>query len=155
MRTYKKRTKSTSSKTYTDYIRARKEMEAKGYVLKEEMSPKAFKEYYDKLKIAKKTGEIKSQPWQTLLSKERYLSRKQAKTFALADTEIRREQALYDLMQKKDTLTANQFTKELNKINKIETKIKDAYSFNKDKVAIIGGFINQTKDTGVYGGDYE
>lgn len=155
MRTYKKRTKTTSAKTYQDYLRERQILESKGYVLKDKMSLRAFTEYYEKVRIAKRVGEIKSQPWQYLMSKERYLSRKQAKTFAIADTEIRREQALYDLMQRKDTLSPSQFTKELNKINKIETKIKDTYSFNKDKVAIIGGFINRTKDTGVYGGDYE
>ena len=76
MRTYKKRTKTTSAKTYQDYLRERQILESKGYVLKDKMSLSAFTEYYGRLRIAKREGEIKSQPWQYLMSKERYLSRK-------------------------------------------------------------------------------
>ena len=59
MRTYKKRTKTTSAKTYQDYLRERQILESKGYVLKDKMSLSAFTEYYGRLRIAKREGEIK------------------------------------------------------------------------------------------------
>ena len=44
MRTYKKRTKSTKSKTYKEYLEMRKELAGKGYELKEVLSERQFKE---------------------------------------------------------------------------------------------------------------
>ena len=56
MRTYKKRTKSTKSKTYKEYLEMRKELAGKGYELKEVLSERQFKEAYDMLKEAKKVA---------------------------------------------------------------------------------------------------
>ena len=72
MRTYKKRTKSTKSKTYKEYLEMRKELAGKGYELKE----------------AKKRGDIKSSPWAELKRRERYItSVKQARVFLKAAEE--------------------------------------------------------------------
>ena len=56
MRTYKKRTKSTKSKTYKEYLEMRKELAGKGYELKEVLSERQFKEAYDMLKEANCTS---------------------------------------------------------------------------------------------------
>lgn len=86
-RTYKRRTASTKKKTYQDYLSARAELEGKGYRLKDAMSKDSFEAYYDRLTSAKKSGEIKSGAWQTLLEKEKYLSAKQAEALSVASAD--------------------------------------------------------------------
>lgn len=127
MRQYKKRTKTTTSKTYSDYLNKRSELQAKGIVLKDAMTKNEFENYYALLKNAKKAGEIKSQPWQYLVMKERLVTNKQAKVMAKAAS---------DMLGRK-------------------IKVKEIYGMDYAAIADIGYYINQTKQSGLYGGDYE
>lgn len=128
MRTYKKRTKSTKSKTYKEYLEMRKELASKGYELKDVLSERQFKEAYDMLKEAKKRGDIKSSPWAELKRRERYItSVKQARVFVKAAEERYGE---------KYTLA-------------------EIYSMTPAQIHLLGDFINRTKDLGLYGGSYE
>lgn len=128
MRTYKKRTKSTKSKTYKEYLEMRKELASKGYELKDVLSERQFKEAYDMLKEAKKRGDIKSSPWAELKRRERYItSVKQARVFVKAAEERYGEK----------------FT------------LAEIYSMTPAQIHLLGDFINRTKDLGLYGGSYE
>lgn len=69
-----KRVKSTAAKNYTDYLQMRAEMESQGIELVSPMSKEQFQDFYDRLKIAKKQGEIKAQPWAELKKRERYIT---------------------------------------------------------------------------------
>lgn len=127
MRTYKKRTKVTSRKTYKDYLMERKKLIDKGYYLHDAMSEESFNEYYAIVREARKKGEIKSSAWQYLMSRERYISYKQAKVFAQAASEM----------------TGKKVSRQ------------QVLRFNKDKINELGAYINLTKETGLYGGQYE
>ena len=128
MRTYKKRTKSTKSKTYKEYLEMRNELAGKGYELKAVLSERQFKEAYDMLKEAKKRGDIKLSPWAELKRRERYItSVKQARVFLKAAEERYGEK----------------FT------------LAEIYSMTPAQIHLLGDFINRTKDTGLYGGSYE
>lgn len=126
-RKYAKRTKSTQSKTYNDYLMERAKLEDQGYILHDAMTKREFESYYERLKAAKREGEIKSSPWQELKRRERYITRKQAKIF---------QQAEYEK-------TGNKIT------------LKQAQMLDKDRIKELGKFINDTKSSGLYGGDYE
>lgn len=126
-RNYKKRTKSTSAKTYKDYLTERKKLIDKGYYLHDAMSETSFNEFYNIVREARRTGEIKSSSWQYLISKERYISYKQAKVFAQAASEM-----------------------EGKKVTR-----QQALKFDRDKINELGKYIAATKETGLYGGDYE
>lgn len=126
-RKYSKRTKSTQSKSYKDYLFERAKLEEKGYYLHPVMSKEEFENEYERFKQAKKAGEIKSQPFQELMRREKYITRKQAKIF---------QQAEYEMSHKKVTL-------------------KQVQQFDSDKISVLGTYINRTKVTGLYGGDYE
>lgn len=155
MRKYSKRTKSTARKTYQDYLEARTKLEAKGIELNTIMSKKTFEVVYDRYLKAKKSGEIKSQAWQHLLSKERLISKAQAKVFALAQTEVNKEAAIIELDNIKDSLTDKEYQKRLKKIFKIKTTMKEAYTFDINKIRELGTYISENKETGLYGGKYE
>ena len=128
MRKYSKRTKSTARKDYNDYIQMRVELENKGYELKSAMSKVQFENYYNSLREAKKNGEIKSQPWAELKKRERFVhSNRQVKVLANAASR------LYD-----------------RKVTQ-----QDIYKMSPSQITDIGAFINLTKQTGIYGGDYE
>lgn len=131
-RKYSKRVKSTKSKSYEDYLNMRKELESKGYVLKEQMSRRSFESYYDRLKEAKRSGEIKSQPWQYLKSKESYLSEEQAKALSKASKEMVAK-----------GLASNSFTKD--QIKKMATS---------QTIYNIGIFLNANKES-LFSGNYE
>ena len=131
-RRYKTRTKSTNVKTYQDYLDMRHNLERKGYVLKEQMSKTSFENYYKRLREAKKSGEIKSQPWQVLKSKETYLSSGQAKALSSASKEMK-QQGLSNV-----SFTASQ-------IKKMATS---------QTVYYIGLFLNENKGE-LYSGTYE
>ena len=60
MRTYKKRTSSTKTKTYQDYLDMRADLLRKGYELKSTMTETQFNQYYKTLSDAKRNGEIKT-----------------------------------------------------------------------------------------------
>lgn len=155
MRKYSKRIKSTARKTYQDYLEARAQLEAKGIELNTIMSKKSFEAVYDRYLEAKKSGEIKSQAWQHLLSKERLISKAQAKVFAIAQTEMDKEAAIIDLNNVKDSLSDKEYQKRLNKISKMKITMKEAYTFDIDKIRELGAYIAETKETGLYGGKYE
>ena len=128
MRKYSKRTKSTARKDYNDYIQMRVELENKGYELKSAMSKDQFENYYNSLREAKKNGEIKSQPWAELKKRERFVhSNRQVKVLANAASRL---------------------------YNKKVTQ-QDIYKMSPSQITDIGVFINLTKQTGIYGGDYE
>lgn len=131
-RKYNKRIKSTSKKTYKDYLKYRAEKESKGYILKEAMTESEFEQYYEGLRKAKKAGEIKSQAWQYLTHKEIYLSSKQASKLALASQE----------MQKEGLLINSYNTKTIRMVNKAE-------------LSVIGTYLNMNKTADIYGGNYE
>ena len=155
MRKYSKRTKSTARKTYQDYLEARAQLEAKGIELNTIMTKKSFEAVYDRYLEAKKAGEIKSQAWQHLLSKERLISKAQAKNFAIAQTEKNKEAAIVELDKIKDSLSDKEYQKKLNKISKMKTTMKEVYTFDIDKIRELGAYITETKETGLYGGKYE
>lgn len=138
-RKYATRTKSTSRKTYEEYLLMREEQLSKGIQLKEAMSKQSYAMYYNRIANAKKAGEIKSSPWQYIKSKERLLSSKQAKVFAKALTEKRLEEA------NKFALVGN-FKK---------ATVSEVYRLGTAEIQAIGAYINKTKETGLYGGDYE
>lgn len=128
MRTYKKRTKSTKSKTYKDYLEMRKELLAKGYQLEEVMSEVQFEKAYELLKSAKEKGEIKSSPWAALKRKERYVKYlSQAKILAKGASK------LYDR----------------------NVTIQEIYKMTPAEIHEIGEYVNDTKKDGIYGGSYE
>lgn len=128
MRKYTKRTKSTASKTYTEYLADRNKLEAKGYQLNTVMSKDQFENLYNTLKEARKAGELKSQPYQELLRRERYLaSNKQVKVLAKAASILYGKKWTQQMIYRADPLI----------------------------IAEIGAYINKTKSSGIYGGDYE
>lgn len=128
MRKYTKRTKSTASKTYTEYLADRNKLEAKGYQLNTVMSKDQFENLYSTLKEARKAGELKSQPYQELLRRERYLaSNKQVKVLAKAASILYGKKWTQQMIYRADPLI----------------------------IAEIGAYINKTKSSGIYGGDYE
>lgn len=128
MRKYTKRTKSTASKSYTEYLADRNKLEAKGYQLNTVMSKDQFENLYSTLREAKKAKEIKSQPYQELLKRERYLaSNKQVKVMAKAANILYGKKWTQQMIYKADPMV----------------------------IAEIGEYINKTKHTGIYGGDYE
>lgn len=128
MRKYSKRTKSTARKDYKDYIQMRAELESKGYELKAAMSKEQFENFYSSLREAKKNGEIKSQPWAELKKRERFIhSNRQVKVLANAASKM---------------------------YNRKVTQ-QDIYKMSPQQITDIGAFINLTKQTGIYGGDYE
>ena len=155
MRTYKKRTKSTKTKTYQDYLDMRADLLRQGYELKSIMTETQFNQYYKTLSDAKRNGEIKTGAWQTLKSKEKYITWKQARTFAIAKTEMMRQLGREELEKRKDKLTEKEYKRELNIINKIKYSQKDAQKLTPDDIRELGKYINSTKESGLYGGDYE
>ena len=140
-------------KTYQDYLKARTELEAKGIQLKEIMKPAAFDAYYERLREAKRIGEIKSQPWQHLLSKERLVTRGQARALAKAATDQEIERRIAELDKKQ--LSIKEYNKEFKKISKIKFTQKDIFKMNTSQIANIGAYLNLYKSTGLYGGSYE
>ena len=82
-------------KTYKDYIVERRNLIGKGYVLKEQMSKEAFSEYYSLLRKARRENDLTSQPWQTLISKEKITSFKQAKKLAKIESERIKQKVTY------------------------------------------------------------
>lgn len=131
-RRYKKRTKSTKIKTYKDYLDMRSQYESKGYVLKPQMGETQFNQYYTRIRLAKKYGEIKSQPWQYIKSRETYLSSGQAKALSAASREMR-EKGL------------------IGKIYSPSTIKKQATS---QTVFYIGQYLTENKEV-LFSGDYE
>lgn len=128
MRKYTKRTKSTVSKSYTEYLADRNKLEIKGYQLNTVMSKDQFENLYSTLKEARKAGELKSQPYQELLRRERYLaSNKQVKVLAKAANILYGKKWTQQMIYKADPII----------------------------IAEIGEYINKTKSSGIYGGDYE
>lgn len=115
------------SKTYKDYLKYREEQLKKGYELKEEMDEGAFQQYYDILKENRRLGNINTSAWNELKRKERYISEKQSKILRQA----------YELKYGEKTTLQ---------------RIKKA---SKAEIEELGLFINATKQTGIYGGDYE
>jgi hypothetical protein len=134
-RKYNKRTRSTKRKTYNEYLEMRKQLAAKGKQLKSAMSEESYYMYYERLKNARKAGEFKISVWDEMKRKQTLLSAKQAKTYAKA-LQLWTEQNNMNVSGIKFTAT-------------------DAYALNPEMLTLLGQFINATKHTGVYGGNYE
>lgn len=127
MRKYSKRTKSTTRKTYKDYLDFRQEQVNKGYVLQDEMSESSFNELYDRLISAKKNKEIKSGAWQELKKRERYdYSSKRIDNLIVAAREMGNP------MTRKQILTSS-----------------------RQQIDSLYAYIAVTKESGLYGGNYE
>lgn len=127
-RKYAKRTASTKTKTYKDYLEMRRKLIAKGYELKNEMSKESFKAFYSRLQEAKKAGEIKSGAWQTLVEKEKYLSAKQAEALSMAS---------------KDAYGRKISAREIR-------------GYSRQQVNELGQYLSEHKtEESLYGGDYE
>lgn len=60
-----------------------------------------------------------------------------------------------ELEKRKDKLTEKEYKRELNIINKIKYSQRDAQKLTPDDIAKLGKYINSTKASGLYGGDYE
>lgn len=179
MRVYAKRTKPTSAKTYRDYLVERSKLEDKGIVLKEVMTERSFNEAYKLLRTAKRAGEIKSQPFQELMRKERYLTTKQAKVLAKVNDELVKQikivkqaklvkqinmLANVELKEPKVKEAARTFIDSLAIQEKAlfvdtgkKTKMADAKKFKKVKVLILGEYTNllSNDDKALFGGKYE
>lgn len=179
MRKYAKRTKSTSAKTYRDYLMERSKLEDKGITLKKVMTERSFNEAYESLRDAKKRGEIKSQPFQELMRKSRYLTTKQAKVLAQANDELVKQIKI--AKQAKLVKQINALANVELKVAKVKevvgtfinslareeralfvdtgkkTKITDAKKFKKVKVFLLGEYLNliSDEDKALFGGKYE
>ena len=60
-----------------------------------------------------------------------------------------------ELEKRKDKLTEKEYKRELNIINKIKYSQRDAQKLTPDDITKLGKYINSTKESGLYGGDYE
>lgn len=148
-RQYKKRTASTKRKTYVDYIEARAELEAKGYQLREELSPEKFEAKYERLARAKKAGEIKSQPWDVLMRRERLLiSNAQAKNVRLAHIELLKEQLPADK-------NSEEYKKKIKELKEFKSNVGNVYKLSQSDIAAAFAYIEANKQDGLFGGDYE
>lgn len=148
-RQYKKRTASTKRKTYVDYILARAELAAKGYQLRKELSPESFKEKYERLAGAKKAGEIKSQPWDVLMRRERLLiSNAQAKNVRLAHIEILKASLPAD----KKSLKYKEIMQEIKDFRR---NVGNVYKLSQGDIDAAFDYIEANKEEGLFGGDYE
>ena len=170
MRKYSKRTKSTARKTYQQYLEAREKLGYKvntinergqktkslvRYGLHEAMNERQFNALYDRLLQAKKAGEIKSQAFQELMRREKLLSTKQARVFAIAQQEKLKEEAITALNRVKDRLSEREYKAELRRINSDKVTIREALTFDIETIRELAVYIEATKETGIYGGDYE
>ena len=148
-RQYKKRTASTKRKTYVDYILARAELEAKGYQLRKVLSPEAFEAKYERLARAKKAGEIKSQPWDVLIRRERLLiSNAQAKNVRLAHIELLKEQLPADNK-------SSEYKKIIQEIKDFKSNVGNVYKLSQSAIDAAFVYIEANKQEGLFGGDYE
>lgn len=148
-RKYKKRTASTKRKTYVDYILARAELEAKGYQLRKELSPESFEAKYERLARAKKAGEIKSQPWDVLMRRERLLiSNAQAKNVRLAHIELLKEQLPADKKSEK-------YKQIMQEIKDFRRTVNNVYKLSQGDIDAAFEYIEANKEEGLFGGDYE
>lgn len=148
-RQYKKRTASTKRKTYEDYILARAELEAKGYKLRKVLSPEAFEAKYERLARAKKAGEIKSQPWDVLIRRERLLiSNAQAKNVRLAHIELLKEQLPADKNSEK-------YKQIMQEIKDFRGTVNNVYKLSQSAIDAAFVYIEANKQDGLFGGDYE
>lgn len=153
MRSYKKREKTTAQKTYQDYLEVRKEYLNKGYYIKDKMSEEEFNSYYGVLREAAREGELKHSPWQELKAREKKTSSKQATKLAQAATEMKKEEALKKLNSKLG-LSKEQYDKEYAKIQKIKVSRVSIFKTSKEVIATYGAYLNKTKESGLYGGNY-
>ena len=148
-RKYKKRTASTKRKTYVDYILARAELAAKGYQLRKALSPESFKEKYELLRNAKKAGEIKSQPWDVLMRRERLLiSNAQAKNVRLAHIEILKASLPADEKSQK-------YKQIMQEIKDFRRNVGNVYKLSQGDIDAAFEYIEAHKEEGLFGGDYE
>lgn len=137
-RKYTKRTKSTARKTYQEYLFERSKLEDKGYILKPAMTEISFNEQYERMIKGKRANEFASQPFQELMRRERKINGAKAKVFQKAYKEY------YSQEEFKDT-----------KYIKKKITLREVQQLSKDEITVLGAFINKTKSTGLYGGDYE
>lgn len=150
-----KRTKSTAAKTYADYLQMRAEMESQGIKLTSPMSKEAFQDYYNRLKIAKKEGEIKAQPWAELKKRERYItSVKVARNLMKAQKAQIIEEYQAQIKEITDQKKIKELTAEMKKKSK-EITIGSIYKQSAKQLASAFEYIEQNKQSGLFGGDYE
>ena len=150
-----KRVKSTAAKNYTDYLQMRAEMESQGIELVSPMSKEQFQDFYDRLKIAKKQGEIKAQPWAELKKRERYItSVKVARNLMKAQKAQIVEEYQARINSLTDQKKIQELTAEMKRKSK-EITIGSIYKQSSQELASAFEYIEQNKQSGLFGGDYE
>lgn len=127
-RTYKQNRGSVKAKTYEDYLNMRTEELTKGFLLKTQMTKYQFEELYEHLRAARNSGELKTSAWDWLKKHQRYVvSGKQAKNL---------QKAYKDVYGR-------------------GIKLGDVYRLSVDEANALFAHIAETKESGLYGGNYE
>lgn len=128
MRKYKENRKSVKAKTYKDYLAARQQYIDEGYNVKRALSKEAFDQVYKALREARNAGEIKTSAWDYLIKHQRYVvSGKQARNFQKAYKRVYGRGITLSGVYKLDTKTIQELSE----------------------------YIDDHKEEGIFGGDYE
>ena len=128
MRKYKENRKSVKAKTYKDYLAARQQYIDKGFNVKGALSKGAFEQVYKALREARNAGEIKTSAWDYLIKHQRYVvSGNQARNF----------QKAYKMVYGRGIT--------LSGVYKLDTKT----------IQELSEYIDDHKEEGIFGGDYE
>lgn len=128
MRKYKENRKSVKAKTYKDYLAARQQYIDKGFNVRSALSKEAFEQVYTALRMARNTGELKTSAWDHLMKHQRYVvSGKQARNF----------QKAYKMVYGRGIT--------LSGVYKLDTKT----------IQELSEYIDEHKEEGIFGGDYE
>ena len=128
MRKYKENRKSVKAKTYKDYLAARQQYIDKGFNVKGALSKEAFDQVYAALRMARNAGELKTSAWDHLMKHQRYVvSGKQARNF----------QKAYKMVYGRGIT--------LSGVYKLDTKT----------IQELSEYIDEHKEEGIFGGDYE
>ena len=128
MRKYKENRKSVKAKTYEDYLEARQQYIDKGFNVKSALSEGAFDRVYKALRKARNVGEINTSAWDYLIKHQRYVvSGKQARNF----------QKAYKMVYGRGIT------------------LSGVYKLDKKTIQELTEFIDDHKEEGIFGGDYE
>lgn len=127
-RAYKQNRRSVKAKTYEDYLNMRTEELTKGYLLKSPLTRTQFETLYETVRAARNSGELKTSAWDWIKKHQRFVvSGKQAKNL---------QKAYKDVYGR-------------------GIKLGDVYRLSADEVNILFAHIAETKESGLYGGNYE
>ena len=117
--------------------------------MRKALSPGSFEEKYERLRGAKKAGEIKSQPWDVLMRRERLLiSNAQAKNVRLAHIEILKASLPADKKSSK-------YKKIMQEIKDFRRNVGNVYKLSQGDIDAAFDYIEANKEEGLFGGNYE